>query len=70
MPDRAAIIAPPPMLTAVCIGAGMIGDHFKPFPLIRDLGFVPRVAICISVLFVAAMNLPMHLTRGRSLARG
>lgn len=54
MPDRAAIIAPPPLLTAICIGAGMIADHFKPFPLIRDFGFVPRVAICISILFAAA----------------
>lgn len=54
MPDRAAVIAPPPLLTAICIGAGMIADHFKPFPLIRDAGPIPRLAICISVLLVAA----------------
>jgi protein-S-isoprenylcysteine O-methyltransferase Ste14 len=54
MPDRAAVIAPPPLLMLLCIAAGAIIDHFKPFLIIRDLDFVPRVAICIAILLVAA----------------
>jgi len=51
--DRAAVIAPPPLLTALCIGAGMIVDHFAPLPLIRGLGMLPRIVICVALLLDA-----------------
>ena len=54
MADRASVIAPPPLLTIICIAAGAVVDHFKPWPLVRDFPFVPRVAICFAVLLVAA----------------
>jgi len=54
MADRAAVIAPPPLLTAICIGAGAIVDHFKPFPLVRNLGMLPRMALGVALLIVAA----------------
>jgi protein-S-isoprenylcysteine O-methyltransferase Ste14 len=52
MTDRAAVIAPPPLLMLLCMAAGAIVDHFKPFPLIRNLDVVPRVAICAAILLV------------------
>lgn len=54
MPDRAAVIAPPPLLTLLSIAAGAIVDHFKPFPLIRNLDFGPRVALCAAILLAGA----------------
>lgn len=54
MPDRAAVIAPPPLLLLLCIAAGAIVDHFKPFPMIRNFDFVPRIATCVGLLLVAA----------------
>lgn len=54
MADRAAVIAPPPLLVLLCIAAGAIVDHFKPFPIIRDFAFVPRVAISITILLIAS----------------
>jgi protein-S-isoprenylcysteine O-methyltransferase Ste14 len=51
--DRAAIIAPPPLLTVLCIAAGIAIEHFKPFPLLPGLGH-SRIAICIALLLVAA----------------
>lgn len=51
--DRAAVIAPPPLLTVVCIAAGWIAGHFRPFP------FVPgperlRDVLCVAFLLLAA----------------
>jgi protein-S-isoprenylcysteine O-methyltransferase Ste14 len=52
--DRAAIIAPPPLLTVLCIAAGAVIEHFKPFPLLPGLGH-SRITICITLLIVAAV---------------
>jgi protein-S-isoprenylcysteine O-methyltransferase Ste14 len=51
--DRAAIIAPPPLMTVICIGAGVVIEHFEPLPLILGLGH-SRIAICAALLLVAA----------------
>ena len=51
--DRAAIIAPPPLMTVMCIAAGAVIEHFKPFPLLPGLGH-SRITICITLLIVAA----------------
>jgi protein-S-isoprenylcysteine O-methyltransferase Ste14 len=51
-PDRAAIIAPPPLMTVMCIAAGAVIEHFKPFPLLPGLGH-SRITICITLLIVA-----------------
>src|SRR5437868_5651567 len=53
MNDRAAIIAPPPLLTVLCIAAGAMIEQFRPFPLVPGLGH-SRIAICIALLLVAA----------------
>jgi protein-S-isoprenylcysteine O-methyltransferase Ste14 len=50
--DRAAIIAPPPLLTVLCIAAGAVIEHFQPFPLVPGLGH-SRIAICIALLLLA-----------------
>jgi protein-S-isoprenylcysteine O-methyltransferase Ste14 len=50
--DRAAIVAPPPLLTVLCIAAGFIADHVKPFPFIHGMAW-PRVALCVALLFLA-----------------
>jgi protein-S-isoprenylcysteine O-methyltransferase Ste14 len=51
--DRAAIIAPPPLLTVLCIASGIVIEHFRPFPLLPGLGH-SRITICITLLFIAA----------------
>ena len=51
--DRAAIIAPPPLLTVLCIAAGAVIEQFRPFPFVPGLGH-SRIAICIALLLVAA----------------
>lgn len=50
--DRAAVLAPPPLLTAVCIAAGFIADHFKPFPLIQGMDWF-RDSLCVALSFLA-----------------
>ena len=52
--DRAAIIAPPPLMTILCIAAGIVIEHFKPLPLLPGLGH-SRITICITLLIVAAV---------------
>ena len=52
--DRAAIIAPPPLLTVLCIAAGAVLEHFEPFPLLPGLGH-SRITICVTLLVVAAV---------------
>ena len=50
--DRAAVVAPPPLLMALCIAAGFIANHFKPFPFIHWIAW-SRVALGAAMLFVA-----------------
>ena len=50
--DRAAVVAPPPLLTAVCIAAGFLVDHFKPFPFIHGIARY-RGALCVAFVFLA-----------------
>lgn len=52
--DRAAIIAPPPLLTVVSIGIGIAIEYFKPFPLVPRLGHV-RIAIAAVLVLIAAV---------------
>jgi protein-S-isoprenylcysteine O-methyltransferase Ste14 len=54
MRDRAGVIAPPPLLTALCIAAGFIADHFKPIPLIRGLS-IARLTLCIALSLLAGI---------------
>ena len=66
MADRAAVIAPPPLLTALCIGAGVAVGHFKPFPLFQNPGLLPRIATCAllvvagGLLFSAILQFTTH----------
>jgi protein-S-isoprenylcysteine O-methyltransferase Ste14 len=50
--DRAAVVAPPPLLVAVCIAAGFLAGHFKPFPFIDGLAWY-RGALCAALVFFA-----------------
>lgn len=34
--DRAAIIAPPPVLVVVCVVGAIVVDHFRPLPIVRS----------------------------------
>ena len=52
--DRPAIIAPPPLLAAVCIAAGFIAAHFRPFPFIPGAAW-PRVALGVTLFLLAAV---------------
>jgi protein-S-isoprenylcysteine O-methyltransferase Ste14 len=52
--NRAAIIAPPPLLTVLCIAAGLVAAHFKPFPFLH-LGVWPRVLLCVVLSLLAAV---------------
>jgi protein-S-isoprenylcysteine O-methyltransferase Ste14 len=52
--DRAAVIAPPPLLTAVCIAAGFIAAHFRPFPIMDGAAGL-RVALCVGLSLFAAL---------------
>jgi len=36
--DRAAVIAPPPLLTVLSIGAGLLADHFVPIAIVPGIG--------------------------------
>ncbi len=51
--DRAAIIAPPPLLTVLSIGIGIAIETFKPFPLVPGLGHV-RIAVSAVLVLIAA----------------
>ena len=51
--DRAAIIAPPPLMTVMCIAAGAVIEHFEPLPILPGLAH-SRITICITLLIVAA----------------
>jgi protein-S-isoprenylcysteine O-methyltransferase Ste14 len=32
-PDRAGVVAPPPLLMVLCIAAGFLAEHFRHFPI-------------------------------------
>jgi len=67
-PDRAKIIAPPPLLALICIIAGFVADHFKPLPLFakhRAIQIVIGVALLIlsaAIIFVASRQFRAHGT--------
>ena len=52
--DHAAIIAPPPLLLALCIAAGFIAQHLKRLPLFPGAPAFLR-PLCISFFAVAAI---------------
>jgi protein-S-isoprenylcysteine O-methyltransferase Ste14 len=52
--DHAPVIAPPPLLLALCIAAGFIVQHFKPLPLFPGAHRFLR-ALCITFFVVAGI---------------
>jgi protein-S-isoprenylcysteine O-methyltransferase Ste14 len=52
--DRPAIIAPPPLIMAICIAAGFIAHYFKPIPIIPGLG-IWRFVLAAAVLVLAVI---------------
>ncbi len=54
MRDRAAVIAPPPLLTLLCIAAGFIAAHFKHFPIFPAFASA-RIAVFIALFLLAAI---------------
>ena len=67
-PDRARIIAPPPLLGLGCIGAGFAANHFKPLPLFlrpSPLGVLLGIGLIIAAvvtIFVARRVFVAHGT--------
>jgi protein-S-isoprenylcysteine O-methyltransferase Ste14 len=67
-PDRAPIIAPPPLLGLLCIVAGFVAKHFKPLPLftahavVRIVVGICLVAISAAVIIVARQQFIAHGT--------
>ena len=51
--DRSGVIAPPPLLTVLCIAAGLVIDHFTPLRFLPD-DFRLRVIASGLVFIVAA----------------
>jgi protein-S-isoprenylcysteine O-methyltransferase Ste14 len=51
--DRAAVIAPPPLLTVFAIGAGLLADHFVPIAIVPGIG-ATRFVLFGFLLLVAA----------------
>jgi protein-S-isoprenylcysteine O-methyltransferase Ste14 len=68
VPDRARIIAPPPLLALVCIIAGFIAEHFKRLPLFtghRPVEITLGVALfilAVALVFVAIRQFIAHGT--------
>lgn len=56
--DRAAIIAPPPLLAVFCIALAFLVRHYKPLPLFSSRGLLPvgvgGVLIILSIAVVAS----------------
>jgi protein-S-isoprenylcysteine O-methyltransferase Ste14 len=50
--DRAAIAAPPPLLTILCIVGGFVADHFRPFPFIHAMAWL-RYGLCLALSILA-----------------
>ncbi|MDQ6799265.1 MAG: isoprenylcysteine carboxylmethyltransferase family protein [Acidobacteriota bacterium] len=60
--DRAAIIAPPPLLTLLCIAAGFVAAHFKPLPIFAGFASA-RVAASIAIFLLAALVIFLALVQ-------
>ncbi len=54
MNDRAAVIAPPPLLMVLAIGAGLLADHFAPFAIVPGVGAARFVLFGFLLLIAAA----------------
>lgn len=67
-PDRAAVIAPPPLLMALCIAAGFVAEYFKHLPLFPVVHpflwplCITLFAIAAIILFAAIRELIRHKT--------
>jgi protein-S-isoprenylcysteine O-methyltransferase Ste14 len=67
-PARAKIIAPPPLLALICVVAGFVADHFKPWPLwakhrvIEITIGVALLILSVAIMLVAIRQLLMHGT--------
>jgi len=55
MPDRAPIIAPPPLLGLLCIALGFVARHFAPLTLFPGTGFIQL--LIGSALVVAGVSI-------------
>ena|SRR5947209_319063 len=66
-PDRAPIIAPPPLLALACIGLAFVGRHFKPLPLYS--GSEASRMVVGSVLIASAIGI-FIAARGAMAAHG
>lgn len=68
VPDRARIIAPPPLIGLICIIAGFIAEHFKPLPLLaghRTVEVTTGVALfvlAVAIVFAAWRQFTAHGT--------
>jgi protein-S-isoprenylcysteine O-methyltransferase Ste14 len=66
--DRAAVIAPPPLLMALCIAAGFAARHFKGLPLFpedqsfRRYLYIGLFTLAGIILFAAIRELIRHKT--------
>lgn len=54
-PDRAPIIAPPPLLGLACIGMAFLAEHFKPLPIFETKGTLPVVFGALLIVISAAI---------------
>jgi protein-S-isoprenylcysteine O-methyltransferase Ste14 len=54
-PDRARILAPPPLLTAIVIGLGFVADHYKPMPIFGGDERIPMLFAMVMFFAGAAM---------------
>ncbi len=54
MKDRAAVIAPPPLLMVLAIGAGLLADHFAPFAIVPGVGAARFVLFGFLLLIATA----------------
>lgn len=51
-PDRPGILAPPPLLTLLSLGAGLVADHYNRVPIFEDLALL-RIVLSVALLVVA-----------------
>jgi protein-S-isoprenylcysteine O-methyltransferase Ste14 len=51
--DHARVIAPPPLLALLCVGAGFAADYFYPIAFIRGVDGGRRIA-ALTLYFIAA----------------
>jgi protein-S-isoprenylcysteine O-methyltransferase Ste14 len=66
--DHAGVLAPPPLLTALCVAGAWLAHHFEPLPLLPDLGALQRplyivlFAVFVALGFAAVRELRRHGT--------